>query len=100
MEKLPIPNSTAKSTPAIVVLFLIGSLSLAITSPIKQVAYAHTFNGDESASFLSVIRILQAEGGLVQTNLASNLSLAQEHGKTVIGIVNTNHTFGILPMPC
>ena len=97
MEKLPIRNSTAKSTPVVVVLFLLGSLSLAITSPIKQVAYAHTFTGDESASFLSVIRILQAEGSLVQTNLASNLSLAQEHGKAVVGIVKANHTFGILP---
>jgi len=90
-------NSAAKSTAVIVVLLLLGSLSIAITSPIKQVAYAHTFTGDESASFLSVIRILQAEGGLVQTNLASNLSLAQEHGKAVVGIVKANHTFGILP---
>ena len=97
MEKLPIRNSTAKSTPVIVVLFLLGSLSLVITSPIKQGAYAHTFTGDESASFLSVIRILQAEASLVQTNLASNLSLAQEHGNAVVGIVNANHTFGILP---
>lgn len=97
MEKLLMRNSTTKSTAVIVVLLLLGSLSLAITSPIKQVAYAHTFTGDESASFLSVIRILQAEGNLVQTNLASNLSLAQEHGKAVVGIVNANHTFGILP---
>lgn len=97
MEKLLMRNSTAKSTAVIVVLLLLGSLSLAITFPIKQVAYAHTFTGDESASFLSVIRILQAEGNLVRTNLASNLSLAQEHGKAVVGIVNANHTFGILP---
>ena len=97
MEKLLLRNSTAKSTAVILVLVLLGSLSVAITSPIKQVAYAHTFTGDESASFLSVIRILQAEGSLVQTNLASNLSLAQEHGKAVVGIVNANHTFGILP---
>lgn len=97
MEKLLTRNSTAKSTAVIVVFLLLGSLSVAITSPIKQVAYAHTFTGDESASFLSLIRILQAEGSLVQTNLASNLSLAQEHGKAVVGIVNANHTFGILP---
>src|SRR3989442_362926 len=97
MEKLLIRNSTAKSTAVIVVLLLLGSLSIAITSPTKQVAYAHTFTGDESASFLSVIRILQTEGGLVQTNLAPNLSLAQEHGKAVVGIVKANHTFGILP---
>jgi hypothetical protein len=97
MKKLLKSNSTAKSTAVIVVLLLLGSLSVAITSPLKQVAYAHTFTGDESASFLSVIRLLQAEGNLVQTNLASNLSLAQGHGKDVVGIVNANHTFGILP---
>jgi hypothetical protein len=97
MERLPKSNSTAKSTYVIVILLLVGSLSVAITYPFKQVAYAHTFTGDESASLLSVIRILQAESNLVQTNLASNLSLAQEHGKVVVGIVNANHTFGILP---
>ena len=63
----------------------------------NQPAYAHTFTGDESASFLSVIRILQAENNLVQTNLASNPTLAQEHAKAVVGVVNGNHTFGILP---
>ncbi|MFZ0893482.1 MAG: hypothetical protein WAZ77_03170 [Candidatus Nitrosopolaris sp.] len=97
MQKLQKSNSTTKSTAVIVILLLLVSLSAAITTPFKQVAYAHTFTGDESASFLSVIRILQAEANLVQTNLATNLSLAQEHGKSIVGIVNANHTFGILP---
>jgi hypothetical protein len=97
MERLPKTNPTAKSTSVIVILLLLGSLSVAITTPFKQVAYAHTFTGNESASLLSVIRILQAEGNLVQINLATNLSLAQEHGKSIVGIVNANHTFGILP---
>jgi hypothetical protein len=97
VEKLLKSNSTTKSTAVIVILLLLGSLSAAITTPFKQVAYAHTFTGNESASFLSVIRILQAEANLVQTNLATNLSLAQEHGKSIVGIVNATHTFGILP---
>jgi hypothetical protein len=97
MEKLRKSSSITESTAVIVILLLLGSLSAAITTPFKQVAYAHTFTGDESASFLSVIRILQAEANLVQTNLATNLSLAQEHGKSIVGIVNANHTFGILP---
>ena len=97
METLLKSNSTKKNTAVIVILLLLGSLSVAIITPFKQVAYAHTFTGDESASFLSVIRILQAEGNLVQTNLATNLSLAQEHGKSVVGVVKANHTFGILP---
>jgi hypothetical protein len=97
MDGLPKSNSTAKSTSVFVILLLLGSLSVAIITPFKQVALAHTFTGDESASLLSVIRILQAESNLVQTNIATNLSWAQEHGKSIVGIVNANHTFGILP---
>jgi hypothetical protein len=96
MEKLLIGNSTSKSI-AIIVLLVVGAVSSAIMSPSKQEAYAHTFTGDESASLLSVIKILQAEGVLVQTNLASNLTLAQEHANAVVRIVSGNHTFGVLP---
>ena len=82
---------------AIIFLLLAGSVAAALIPKLNQPAYAHTFTGDESASFLSVIRILQAENNLVQTNLASNPTLAQEHAKAVVGVVNGNHTFGILP---
>jgi len=50
-----------------------------------------------SASFMSVIKILQAEANLVQSNLASNLTLAQDHAKALVDIVKGNHTFGVLP---
>ena len=60
-------------------------------------AYAHTFTGEESASFMSVIKILQSEANLVQSNLVSNASLAQDHAKSIVDIVNGNHTFGVLP---
>ena len=60
-------------------------------------AYAHTFTGDESASFMSVIKILQAEANLVESNLVSNVTLAQDHAKSVVDVVNGNHTFGVLP---
>jgi hypothetical protein len=96
MEKLLIRDSTSKSI-AFIVLLLVGPVYATTISPFKQAAYAHTFGGDESASLLSVIKILQAEGVLVQTNLASNLTLAQEHAKAVVGIVSGNHTFGVLP---
>jgi uncharacterized protein (DUF4415 family) len=63
----------------------------------NQAAYAHTFTGEESASFLSTLRAIQAETNLVQSNLASNLTLAQSHAKDVVDIANGNHTFGVLP---
>jgi hypothetical protein len=89
--------STRATTSAIIVLFIVGSISSVIIFPYKQAAYAHTFTGDESASFMSVIKILQAEANLVQSNLPSNVTLAQDHAKEVVGVVNGNHTFGILP---
>ena len=78
-------------------LLLVGSIASAIILPNKPMVYAHTFTGDESASFMSVIRILQAEANLVQSNLVSNATLAQDHAKSIVDIVNGNHTFGVLP---
>jgi hypothetical protein len=78
-------------------LVLVGLIASAITLPNQNMAYAHTFTGEESASFMSVIKILQSEANLVQSNLVSNASLAQDHAKSIVDIVNGNHTFGVLP---
>jgi hypothetical protein len=92
------PRSTRGITnPATIVLILVGLITSAIIFPYKQLVYAHTFTGDESASFMSVIKILQAEDNLVQSNLASNVTLAQDHAKSVVDVVKGNHTFGVLP---
>lgn len=45
----------------------------------NQQAYAHTFSGDESASFLALAESIRTELQLVQSNLASNASVAEEH---------------------
>ncbi|HZC20823.1 MAG TPA: hypothetical protein VE223_04185 [Nitrososphaeraceae archaeon] len=94
MIKLDLPKV---SSIAIIFLLLAGSVSAAIIPKLSQPAYAHTFTADESASFLSVIKILQAESKLVQENLASNPTLAQAHAKAIVNVVNGNHTFGVLP---
>jgi len=44
-----------------------------------QQAFAHTFSGDESASFLALVESIRSELDLVQGNLASNVTLAEEH---------------------
>jgi hypothetical protein len=82
---------------ATILILLVCSIASAIILPYKQMAYAHTFTGDESASFLSVIKTLQAEANLVQSNLVSNATLAQDHAKSVLDVVNGNHAFGVLP---
>ena len=90
-------TSGITKVPTIIALLLVGLIASAIIFPSKQIVYAHTFTGDESASFMSVIKILQAEANLVQSNLASNLTLAQDHAKALVDIVKGNHTFGVLP---
>jgi len=89
--------STAKSTIIIIVMLIAGSISVVLVPELNRAVYAHTFTGEESASLLSVIKILQAENNLVQSNLASNLTLAQDHAKAIADIVRGNHTFGVLP---
>jgi hypothetical protein len=41
--------------------------------------YAHEFSGDESASFLALVESIKVQLQLVESNLASNVTLAQEH---------------------
>jgi hypothetical protein len=89
--------STAKSTIIIIVMLIAGSISVVLVPELNRAVYAHTFTGEESASLLSVIKILQAENNLVQSNLASNLNLAQDHAKAIADVVRGNHTFGVLP---
>ena len=93
MKRTSIRGTTHSTTT---VLLVIGLIASGIIFPYKQ-AYAHTFTGDESASFMSVIKILQAEANLVQSNLASNATLAQDHAKSLVDVVDGNHTFGVLP---
>ena len=80
----------------IIASLLVGLVSSTMISPYRQAAYAHTFTGDESASFMSLIKVVQAEENLVQANLA-NKTLAQDHAKAVVDEINGNHTFGVLP---
>jgi hypothetical protein len=93
----PLKDAHLNTITAIVTLIVVGSVSSVAVSFYKQEAFAHTFTGDESASFMSVIKTLQSEANLVQTNVPSNLTLAQDHANSVVGVVNGNHTFGVLP---
>jgi hypothetical protein len=48
-----------------------------VTAP--RNSYAHTFSDDESASFLGLVESIKVELDLVQSNVVSNLTLAEKH---------------------
>jgi hypothetical protein len=63
-------------------LLLAGMIAIgAIYAIPSQQAFAHTFSGDESASFLALVESIKVELDLVQINLASNATLAEEHAE-------------------
>jgi hypothetical protein len=79
------------SRGSILAILFTGVISMGIFSPLKAV-YAHTFSGGESAAFLALVKILQADSNLVQSNIASNATLAQSHANSVAEHLDTNTT--------
>jgi hypothetical protein len=78
---------------SIFMLLLTGIITLmVIILPIKQMAYAHTFSGDESAAFLALVRQIGAELGLVNSNFPSNITLTQEHAEHATEHLDANTT--------
>ena len=69
------------------------SFGLVFANNNNQQAYAHTFSGDESASFLALAESIRTELQLVQSNLASNASVAEEHAAHAREHLD-NHTVG------
>ncbi|MFL6378429.1 MAG: hypothetical protein ACJ72R_13340, partial [Nitrososphaeraceae archaeon] len=79
------------SRSSILAILFAGVVSMAVVFPLKAV-YAHTFSGGESAAFLALVKILQADSNLVQSNIASNATLAQAHANAVAEHLDANTT--------
>ena len=77
---------------SITLLLTVLVMSMIGIYPLKQMVYAHTFSGDESAAFLALVRQIEAEIGLINTNLSSNITLAQEHAEHATEHLDTNTT--------
>ena len=60
--------------------------------PLNHVTYAHTFSGGESASFLALTTQISSEVHLVQSNVPSNLTLAQDHANDAREHLDANTT--------
>jgi hypothetical protein len=85
-------NNISIKSAAAVLLLLLAVISISLTYPLNRLAYAHTFSGSESATFLVLVKIIQSEAGLIQSNLPSNITLAQEHAEHLTEHLDANTT--------
>jgi hypothetical protein len=85
--------SLMSKSSSILILLLTGIvMSMVTIFPIKQMVYGHTFSGDESAAFLALVRQIEAEISLVNSNLPSNITLVQEHTEHATEHLDANTT--------
>ena len=67
-------------------------LLLAFNSTTNNFIFGHTFSGDESASFLTIVEIMKIESQLAQKDLASNATNAKEHAEHTSEPLTVNDT--------
>lgn len=60
--------------------------------PATQLAYAHTFSGNESAAFIATIGVIRTELRLINSTIATNASLANEHANIAAEHLSKNDT--------
>jgi hypothetical protein len=60
--------------------------------PSTQLAYAHTFSGDESAAFISTVGVIRTEIRLIDNTVATNASLANQHANFAVEHLSENDT--------
>jgi uncharacterized protein YdbL (DUF1318 family) len=81
------------SMKKLIITFLILSIvsSVAVSNPLNR-AFAHTFSGDESATFLALLEMIKTEAHLAQQNLGTNVTLAHEHAEATTEHLDANQT--------
>jgi hypothetical protein len=71
-------------------LSIIAIISTIISSNSQNVAYAHTFSGDESASFLTLIEEISSGSHLIEKELINNATLAQILAENISKLVTSD----------
>ena len=86
-------NYNKMSMRKLIITFLILSIvsSVAVSNPLNR-AFAHTFSGDESATFLALLEMIKTEAHLAQQNLGTNVTLAHEHAEATTEHLDANQT--------
>lgn len=67
-------------------------LLIASYSNANYFIFGHTFSGDESASFLTIVEMMKIESQLAQKDLASNATIAKEHAEHIGEHLTVNNT--------
>lgn len=71
------------------VLTIISSVTI---SNVNNRVFAHTFSGDESASFLALLEMIKTETQLAEQNLGTNVTLAHQHANATTEHLDANQT--------
>lgn len=69
-------------------LILLVAFNLNTSKPL----FAHTFSGDESASFLSAVEMIKIDSQLAAEEVASNISIAKDHAEHITEHITANDT--------
>ncbi len=56
-------------------------LLIALGPNTNKSVFGHTFSGDESASFLTLVEMMKIESQLAEEQLPSNVTVAKEHAE-------------------
>ena len=66
---------------ASIAVLLVATLLLGISITDTRNAYAHTFSGDQSASFLATVEVIKVHLMLAENDFATNATLSAEHAE-------------------
>jgi hypothetical protein len=75
-----------------IAILLAAIICVGMVYPLSRIAYAHTFSGGESASFLALSKQISSEVELAQSNIPSNITLAQDHANDAREHLDANTT--------
>ena len=72
------------------ILWLVLLIALGPNTNIS--VFGHTFSGDESASFLTLVEMMKIESQLAEEQLPSNVTVAKEHAEHTTELLTANDT--------
>ncbi|HEY7107899.1 MAG TPA: hypothetical protein VH415_00575 [Nitrososphaeraceae archaeon] len=71
------------------ILTIVSSVTVSNVRVDNQV-FAHTFSGDESATFLALLEMIKTEAHLAQQTVGTNVTLAQQHADATTEHLDSN----------